>query len=207
MSAGQSTGWSRDLLGEFPRRLKLPGEPGFGTKLLLGILLTAGLQNAFLANWQPHLHALVSAGVFSGEGVFTPVALPPAGVAEEPFSIANNIVEGFSGASGVGIELSADDVVSFYGANSVFNCATTYDISGLVRYAIGDNETPGSSVFADAANDDFTVNTDMKEGGSPTSYPGISLTNRLDKGAVQREEPAGGGGVIKMAGDGGGMVG
>lgn len=38
-----------------------------------------------LANWQPHLHALVSAGVFSGEGVFTPLPLPPAGVAEELF--------------------------------------------------------------------------------------------------------------------------
>jgi hypothetical protein len=37
------------------------------------------------ANWQPHLHALVSAGVFSGEGVFTPLPLPPAGVAEELF--------------------------------------------------------------------------------------------------------------------------
>jgi hypothetical protein len=38
-----------------------------------------------LANWQPHLHALVSAGVFSGEGVFTPLPLPPVGVAEELF--------------------------------------------------------------------------------------------------------------------------
>jgi hypothetical protein len=38
-----------------------------------------------LANWQPHLHALVSAGVVNREGVFTPLALPPAGVAEELF--------------------------------------------------------------------------------------------------------------------------
>jgi hypothetical protein len=38
-----------------------------------------------LANWQPHLHALVSAGVFRGAGVFTPLPLPPAGVAEELF--------------------------------------------------------------------------------------------------------------------------
>ena len=38
-----------------------------------------------LANWQPHLHALVSAGVFSGEGVFTPLPLPPADVVEELF--------------------------------------------------------------------------------------------------------------------------
>jgi hypothetical protein len=38
-----------------------------------------------LANWQPHLHALVSAGVFRREGEFVPLPLPPAGVAEELF--------------------------------------------------------------------------------------------------------------------------
>ncbi len=38
-----------------------------------------------LANWQPHLHALVSAGVFGARGGFVPLPLPPAGVAEELF--------------------------------------------------------------------------------------------------------------------------
>jgi hypothetical protein len=38
-----------------------------------------------LANWQPHLHALVSAGVFHRQGEFTSLTLPPAGVAEELF--------------------------------------------------------------------------------------------------------------------------
>ncbi len=38
-----------------------------------------------LANWQPHLHALVTAGGLDGAGAFTPLALPPAGVAEELF--------------------------------------------------------------------------------------------------------------------------
>jgi hypothetical protein len=38
-----------------------------------------------LANWQPHLHALVSAGVFTREGAFTPLPLPPVGLAEELF--------------------------------------------------------------------------------------------------------------------------
>ena len=36
-----------------------------------------------LANFQPHLHALVTAGVVNREGVFTPLSLPPAGMAEE----------------------------------------------------------------------------------------------------------------------------
>ena len=38
-----------------------------------------------LANWQPHLHTLVTAGVLNGAGGFTPLPLPPAGVAEELF--------------------------------------------------------------------------------------------------------------------------
>ncbi len=38
-----------------------------------------------LVNWQPHLHALVGAGVFDRQGEFTALALPPAGVAEELF--------------------------------------------------------------------------------------------------------------------------
>ncbi len=38
-----------------------------------------------LANWQPHLHTLVSAGVFDRQGEFTSLAWPPAGVAEELF--------------------------------------------------------------------------------------------------------------------------
>jgi hypothetical protein len=38
-----------------------------------------------VANWQPHLHALVTAGVLDAAGVLTPLALPPAGVAEELF--------------------------------------------------------------------------------------------------------------------------
>jgi hypothetical protein len=38
-----------------------------------------------LANWQPHVHALVSSGVFDRQGEFTPLQVPPAGVAEELF--------------------------------------------------------------------------------------------------------------------------
>ncbi len=38
-----------------------------------------------LVNWQPHLHTLVSAGAFDWEEEFTPLALPPASVAEGLF--------------------------------------------------------------------------------------------------------------------------
>jgi len=38
-----------------------------------------------LAHWQPHLHALVTAGVMDPDGSFTPLQLPAAGVTEELF--------------------------------------------------------------------------------------------------------------------------
>ncbi len=38
-----------------------------------------------VANRQPHLHPLVTAGVLDGVGTLTPLALPRAGVAEELF--------------------------------------------------------------------------------------------------------------------------
>ena len=38
-----------------------------------------------LANWQPHLHGLVSAGLLDGDGAFLPLDLPPGPVAEEMF--------------------------------------------------------------------------------------------------------------------------
>ena len=43
------------------------------------------IQYGDLTSWQPHLHTLVSTGVFDREGEFTPLALPPAGMAEELF--------------------------------------------------------------------------------------------------------------------------
>jgi hypothetical protein len=50
-----------------------------------GMVVSIQTNGDQAANWQPHLHALVSAGVVSGEGVFTPLPLPPAEVAEELF--------------------------------------------------------------------------------------------------------------------------
>ena len=38
-----------------------------------------------LANWQPHIHALVTAGVVDRQGHFTPIDTPPSAVAEQIF--------------------------------------------------------------------------------------------------------------------------
>jgi hypothetical protein len=50
-----------------------------------GMVVSIQIYGNEAANWQPHLHALVTGGVVDGDGAFTPMALPPAGVAEELF--------------------------------------------------------------------------------------------------------------------------
>lgn len=53
--------------------------------------------------------------------------------------------------------------------------------------------------FTDAANDDFTIGTNLKGIGFPSSWEGLSITGYPDIGAVQRQEqegtPSGGGGT------------
>lgn len=90
-------------------------------------------------------------------------------------SITNNLVEGFSGAGGTGIDLSASGAgVIYYGGNAVFNCTTAYPTpSGEIVINLGDNETLSASPFTDAANQDFSpVDTgSVKEGHLPASFP------------------------------------
>ena len=67
-------GTVRDLyLAGRPERTAVPG-------------LVASVQTyGDLANWQPHIHALVTSGLIDPDGEFTPLDRPPAGVAEELF--------------------------------------------------------------------------------------------------------------------------
>ena len=61
--------------------------------------------------------------------------------------VLSNLVEGFSGVGGIGIELSSGDVW-FYGHNAVYNNATNYSVSADVFDNLGDNETLSASPFA-----------------------------------------------------------
>ena len=85
----------------------------------------------------------------------------------------NNLVEGFSGVGGVGINISDTDMrVISYGANSVYDCTT--ESSGtppIVKTWVAD-ESLSASPFTDAANDDFSpVDTgSVKEGSEPGSF-------------------------------------
>lgn len=122
----------------------------------------------------------------------------------------NNLIEGFSGGGGIGIDLGAisENVVA-YGHNAVHNCAAAYSI-GSADFIIdlGDNESLGDSPFAKSGADTFAnrftyfapLAVDNVQGGA---YPSGS---RLDKGAVQHAA-AGGGGLLVHPGTAGGARG
>lgn len=119
-------------------------------------------------------------------------------------TVLSNICEGFSGVNGIGIEFSVGTRnIHAYMANAAFNNADDYigPTAGEVIYdlADNDNESLGASPFVKAtggASDTFaerfdyfaTVDTGNVHGGA---YPAGS---RIDKGAVQHADPAGGGG-------------
>jgi len=88
--------------------------------------------------------------------------------------VANNIIEGFSGVGGRGIDLATgtDTRVEWQGGNSVFNCTTEFIAADKVTYDAGGDEILTVSGFTDAANGDMSpVNTgSIKEGSIPQDY-------------------------------------
>lgn len=115
------------------------------------------------------------------------------GTASPRCVIINNIVEGFSGTGGLGIHPNQDTMV--YGKNALRNNTTNEDLGNDFFFALGDNDILGASPFTDPSNGDFSVDTSVKADAFPSTFRGIATDQFLDKGAAQREEPAGGGGV------------
>lgn len=69
--------------------------------------------------------------------------------------VLNNLVEGFSGAGGVGIALDASsDNALILAGNAVYNCTTDYADKGDINIE-DDNESLGSSPFAKSGSDTF----------------------------------------------------
>jgi hypothetical protein len=77
--------------------------------------------------------------------------------------------------------------------NAYYNC--TANISGITEtFAIFDNGSLGSAAFTAPGSQDFSVGTVAKALGFPGKFENTSAyQGYLDVGAVQRQEPAGGG--------------
>lgn len=133
--------------------------------------------------------------IFSAGGTGIGIEVPAA--SKLAANLRNNIVEGFSGAGGIGITIEAGTRnMIHYGHNAVYNCTTDYNVDDTeIIYPTGDNETLIASPFAKSGADTFAnravyfapVDTGNVHGGA---YP---TELRLDKGAVQHADPAGGG--------------
>jgi len=109
--------------------------------------------------------------------------------------VINNIVEGFSGVGGVGIQANGYAAI----ANACYNNTTNYSLTGINGLS-ENNDTPSGSPFVDATNNDFDINgtvSGVTEDGWPQSWPELSTntTPKPDKGAVQAGAGAAGGGM------------
>jgi len=111
---------------------------------------------------------------------------------------SDNLIEGFSGVGGKGINADAD-VVNLVN-NAVYNCTTAYSIGDQVIHDGDGNETLGATPFAKSGSDTFAnraVYFAPVAAVQGTAYP---TAFRLDKGAVQHADPAGGGGRPEFRG-------
>jgi len=72
-------------------------------------------------------------------------------------SLHSNLVEGFSGVGGEGIEIPVGTrQMAIYGKNAVFNCTTAYDVDTVdIMVLLGDNETLSVTPFAKSGADTF----------------------------------------------------
>lgn len=102
-----------------------------------------------------------------------------------PLGIIGNYVEGLSGVGGVGIQVSADDVLGAWADNQVVNCATEWDLAGGVYADLGGNVTPGASGLRDPVNEDYAATAALRGQGRPTTLRGTNTPMRLNIGASQ----------------------
>lgn len=103
----------------------------------------------------------------------------------------NNIVQGFSGAGGVGISVPSTCVLAQYHSNAAYNNTTNYSVAAKFLGVTGNNDTLAADPFVDAANGDFSLTTAAKtalrSAGWPSSYLGAHANSdpHITIGAMQ----------------------
>ncbi len=95
--------------------------------------------------------------------------------------------------------MTAGSKVLVVGYNHYFNNSEGDEVDVVVDgLDYGNNQTTDPT-FTDAAGGDYSVGANAKGKGFPAAFPGVaSTTSNVDTGAVQRAEPAAGGGGGSM---------
>ena len=125
--------------------------------------------------------------IFSSSGTGAGIRCNTTG---ESIRLWNNLIEGFSGTGGVGVEYRADAAASIN--NSVYNCATAYS-SDAVHLTEG-NETLGATPFDKSGSANYSNRLTYFAPADVGSVRGGSYGNSTrDRGAVQSSGSGGGG--------------
>jgi hypothetical protein len=118
--------------------------------------------------------------------------------------VANNVI---ANSSGWGINFSSGT----NGASRLFSNVYRSNTSGEVNQLAEDwrwvETSLGSDPWTNAASDDFSLVSAAKALGLPGVFENQSFIGYMDPGAVQRQEPAGGGGLLRHPGMSGGALG
>lgn len=118
---------------------------------------------------------IISNSIYSNGGTGQGIVAGAANITVQ--SLNNNIIEGFSGTGGIGIDMGTNSaVVVLYGGNSVYDCETSYSDPFIVYTEdYGINETLSESAFTDPSNNDFSpIDTgNIKEGSIPSQFPSV----------------------------------
>lgn len=101
----------------------------------------------------------------------------------------NNIISTFT----TGLSAPQNTKSNTYQYNTIHNCTTPRT---NVDVGLGDDTL--DPAFTDAPNGNFAVGANMKAVAFPGAFSGGLSTGYLDIGAVQRQEPAGGGPVSQL---------
>lgn len=141
--------------------------------------------------------------ILSSSGTGSGIETTAAG---DELDIIGNLIEGFSGSGGCGIETAGNSRIRLYTNNAFYNNATHESIALLtdILQNLGDNESLGATPFAKSGSNTFAnrftyfapADTgNVQNGGYPSGI-------RLDKGATQHADPAGGGGASQLINSG-----
>jgi hypothetical protein len=168
---------------------------GYGTAVLRNIIsvdgaaygiYTDGIVNCLVA------HNSVRGGGSTGAGFY----VSNSNAFQQ--TLTNNVVAGFSGAGGAGIRLAnSSRQYPWYAGNACWNNATNYaDVGDEDELLAEDNEELASHPFDESGSDTFANRFTYFAPTSAVQGTAWPSGCRLDKGAVQHADPAGGSAII-----------